>query len=143
VANTNISYLSKYQTLKVARVVLEQGDALQSGSLGMATEGEVRAAEIAASDARTDTKIVRLEGKLDLVLSKFDSVNTHIDSVSTRITDMKDDLRSTRNNIWVVGLGLAGLIVVVVALFPVFFDVGSKMRDLIQTEVSRALPKSP
>jgi hypothetical protein len=36
----------------------------------MATEGELRAAEIAAAEARTDTKIARLEGKLDLVLSQ-------------------------------------------------------------------------
>ncbi len=30
-------------------------------------------AKIAAAEARTDTKIVRLEGKIDLVLEKLDS----------------------------------------------------------------------
>jgi hypothetical protein len=52
-----------------------------------------------------------MERKLDLVLSKLDGV--------------RDDNRSTRANQWVIGLGLAVLIVAVTSLFPVFFSIGA------------------
>jgi hypothetical protein len=69
----------------------------------------------AAAEARTDTKMARMEGKLDLVLSKLDGV--------------RDDYRNTRATQWVIGLGLAVLIIAVVALLPVFFSVGAQIRD--------------
>src|ERR1043166_7319911 len=97
----------------------------------MATEGEVRAAEIAAAEARTDTKITRMEGKLDLVISKLD--------------DVREDGRATRANLWVVGLGLAVLIVAMITLFPVVLDLGMKTRESItketQEQVHKAAPK--
>jgi hypothetical protein len=81
-------------------------------------------AKIAASEARTETKIVRMEGKLDLVVSKLDS--------------LREDNRATRANQWVIGFGLAVLIVAVAALFPVFFDMGGKVKDWIREEVRTA-----
>ncbi len=78
-------------------------------------------AEIALAEARTDTKIVRMEGKLDLVLSKLDGV--------------RDDNRATRANQWVIGLGLAVLIVAIAGLLPVFFGIGTQVRDLVHTEI--------
>jgi hypothetical protein len=87
-------------------------------------------AEIALAEARTDTKIARMEGKLDLVLSKLDGV--------------RDDYRNTRSNQWVIGLGLAVLIIGMVALFPVFFSIGAQVRDLVHTEIqSQSGPKVP
>lgn len=94
-------------------------------SNGMATEDDLEKARIAESEARTETKIARLEGKLDLVLSKLD--------------DVREDNRSTRANQWVIGLGLAVLIVAIAALFPVFFDLGSKVHDLIDRTVQSHL----
>ncbi len=94
---------------------LPQGDAMSD-----LTREEMREA-IAASEARGDTKIARFEGKLDLVLSKLD--------------DVRQDNRTTRANQWVIGLGLAALIVTIVSIFPVFFDWGSKIRDLVDKEV--------
>ena len=102
------------------------------GEKVMATESEVRAAEIAAAEARTDTKIVRMEGKLDLVISKIDGLNIRFEDVrsdarETRATAHSDNV-ATRANIWVVGIGLAVLIVAVAALFPVFFGIGANQR---------------
>jgi hypothetical protein len=50
-------------------------------------------AHIDASEARGETKIARLEGKLDLVLS--------------RLNDVNENVRSSKANQWVIGLGLA------------------------------------
>jgi hypothetical protein len=97
--------------------------------LKMATESELRAAEIAAAEARTDTKITRMEGKLDLVISKLDGV--------------REDNRATRANQWVVGLGLAVLIVAIATLFPVLLDFGAKIREMVVKEVHEVRPLPP
>src|SRR6185437_8747135 len=78
-------------------------------------------ARIEASEARTDTKIARIDGKLDLVLSKLDSA--------------KSDNLVIRTNQWVIGLGLAVLIIAVFALFPVFFGLGTQIRDMVDSAV--------
>jgi hypothetical protein len=103
------------------------------------TREEIKA-EIAASAARGETKIARFEGKLDLVLAKLDSVNT---SVSDKINDVKDDVRSARANQWVIAFGLAVLIVAVAGLFPVFFGMGTQIRDMVHTEVQSQAPSAP
>jgi Fe2+ transport system protein B len=97
-------------------------------------------AEIAASEARGDTKIARFEGKLDLVLAKLDSVNN---SVTDKMKDVKDDVRSARANQWVIALGLAVLIVAVVTLFPVFFGIGTQLHDMVHSEVQSQIPTPP
>ncbi len=84
--------------------------------------------KIEVAEARTDTKIARMEGKLDLVVSKIDGINSRLD-------DVRHDYLATRANIWVVGLGLAVLIVGAAALFPVFFGVGTQMRDIIDKAI--------
>lgn len=94
------------------------------------TREEIQA-QIAASEARGETKFARLEGKLDLVLSKLD--------------DAKDDGRHTRNNVILVGVSLALLIIGSVAIAPVIFDLGSKFRETVtkevQEQVQHAAPK--
>ena len=70
---------------------------------------------------------MRLEGKVDLVLSKFDA--------------LRDDNRSLRANQWVIGFGLAVLIVAVAALFPVFFSIGTQVRDPVHSEIQSQLPE--
>lgn len=86
-------------------------------------------AKIAAAEARGDTQIVRLEGKIDLVLSKIDSLNT-------ALTSVRDDYRSIRTNIWIVGLALAAIIIAVAALFPPYFGAGLTIRDVIDHEIA-------
>lgn len=92
-------------------------------------------AKLRASSAEADTKIARMEGKLDLVLSKLDGVNSRFD-------DVRDDYRSTRANIWVVGLGILVAIIGVAALFPVFFGIGAQVRDMVHAE-SQAIQHPP
>jgi len=77
----------------------------------MSPQDDLVEAKIAAAEARTDTKIVRSEGKIDLVLSR-------IDVLSAKIDELRDDNRSVRANQWVIGFGLAVLIVAVAALLP-------------------------
>ena len=111
----------------------------------MATEGELRAAEIAAAEARTDTKIARLEGKLDLVLSKLDTVNENTlagrhDVIAIR-QEIKDSERAVKNNTWLIGLGLLAVIVALAVGLPTIFDWGVKQRDTIVKEVQEQLQK--
>jgi hypothetical protein len=94
----------------------------------MPSSDELTDKKIEVAEARTDTKIARMEGKLDLVVSKIDGINSRLD-------DVRHDYRATRANIWAVGLGLAVLIVGVAALFPVFFSVGTQMRDIIDKAI--------
>lgn len=75
--------------------------------------------------ARGDTKLARMEGKMDLVLVKLD--------------DVLESGRATRANGWVIGFGLAGLIVAIVLLFPVIYDFGAKTRDVIRDEVKQQI----
>ena len=44
---------------------------------------------------------------------------------------------------WVIGFGLAVLIIAVAALFPVFFDLGSKVRDMLDHAVQSHAVKTP
>jgi hypothetical protein len=94
----------------------------------MSSSDDLTDAKIASVEARTDTKIARMEGKLDLVVSKIDGINSRLD-------DVRHDYRATRANIWVVGLGLAVLIVGVAALLPVFFGMGTQIRDIIDKAI--------
>jgi hypothetical protein len=86
-------------------------------------------AKIEAAEARTDTKIARLEGKIDLVISKLD--------------DVRSGQRATVANIWVVGLGIMVLIVGVAALFPAFFNMGESVKDMVDQAVQKSMSNFP
>ena len=98
------------------------------GKSAMPGSDELTDKKIEVAEAHTDIKIARMEGKLDLVVSKIDGINSRLD-------DVRHDYLATRANIWVVGLGLAVLIVGVAALFPVFFGVGTQLRDIIDKAI--------
>ncbi len=104
----------------------------------MATEGELRAAEIAAAEARTDTKIAKLEGKLDLVISKLDAIN---ETTSATRKEVKDSERAVKANGWVIFGALLAAIVVIAFGLPAVFDLGTKLRDTIAKEVQVQLHK--
>lgn len=97
----------------------------QGNAMSDPTREEIKEA-IGAAEARGETKIARLEGKLDLVLSKLD--------------DVRQDNRTARANQWVIGFGLALLIVAMFSAFPAFFGIGSQIRDLVHAEVHDQLP---
>jgi hypothetical protein len=105
---------------------------------------------IGKSEAQTETKIARFEGKLDLVLSKLDAASAEINSkftaVGERLTEVRADVRadhaSTRANIWVAFVGILALIVAIALLYPTFFDMGSKIREMVVKEVHEVQPSS-
>ena len=134
-ANVAVTTTTNY-TAKLRPFLNDDIPASKESKMSDMTREEMKA-EIAASEARGDTKIARFEGKLDLVLSKLDGVNT---SVSDKMKDVKDDVRAARANQWVIGLGLAVLIVAVVTLFPVFFGIGTQLRDMVHSEVQSQTP---
>jgi hypothetical protein len=108
----------------------------------MSDAGDLTDAKIAAAEARTDTKIARLEGKVDLVVAKIDAIGERLGTLSDRFSELHDDNRATRANQWVIGFGLAVLIIAVAAVFSVFFDLGSKVRDMVDHAV-QAHVKNP
>lgn len=109
------------------------GGGKQPSGHKMATEGELRAAEIAAAEARTDTKIVRLEGKLDLVINKIDTADRNA----------ADNRRAIIANGWVIFGAMIVFIGIIVTIAPLILDFGFKLRETITKEIhdqSQAVP---
>jgi Fe2+ transport system protein B len=122
IGNVGASIAGQYETFDARP---EASRSARSGNLGERamsdpTREEIQA-HISASEARTDTKIARLEGKIDLVISKLDSA--------------KDDSRTIRNNQWVIFFGLALLIVAMITTFPIFFNVGTQIKAMVDNAV--------
>jgi hypothetical protein len=85
--------------------------------------------------AETDTKIAKIEGKLDLVLAKLDnSIQT---TVETRHS-IEAGQHSMIANLWVVGIGLAAIVVTMAVAFPSFFGVGTQVKDMVANEVAHS-----
>lgn len=101
-------------------------------------------AKLGKISAETDTKIVRIEGKLDLVISKLDGVLQ--DNADTR-TSIREEQRSTRANVWAVGVGLAAIIIAMAVAFPTFFGMGVQIKDVAaqtaKDEVHQLVQPSP
>ncbi len=100
-------------------------------------------AKLGRVSAETDTKIARIEGKLDLVLTKLDYVLK--DNQETR-QEIRSEARSSREITWGVGIGVMAIIIGILALFPSVFGLGTQIRDMVHTEVqqiTQALPKEP
>jgi hypothetical protein len=146
-AVSNIANLSEYRELKqysAAGPILEtssegqlsteiEGTAKKTGLAPMATESELRAAEIAAAEARTDTKIARLEGKMDLVL----------ESIRSSRDEARDNRRSVIANAWVIFGALIVVIGIIVTVAPAILEFGFKWRDTITNEVHEQVSRVP
>lgn len=91
-------------------------------------------AKIGRASAETETKIARLEGKLDLVLTK-------LDDVSTRLRDVRDDNRSIKSNAWIIAFGIAAIILAVGFGVPAVFSNGLQTRDVVHSEIRDLLAK--
>jgi hypothetical protein len=103
---------------------------LKEGSVPGSQSREEIDAKIAASEARSETKIARLEGKMDILIEK----------VGASTTAIREDGRATRANIWAVGVGILLLIGALIAAFPAFFDMGGHVADLVEHAVKAAKP---
>lgn len=92
-------------------------------------------AHIAASEARSETKLARLEGKLDLVLQ----------AVQSEQGEARDRHRALIANNWVIFGALVVILGIMVTVAPVVFDMGFKWRETITKEVQDRTPppKSP
>lgn len=106
-----------YQDASDGRAEVAYRDA--GRGLNMPTESELRVSEIAAAEARTDTKIVRLEGKLDLVLSKLDAYNTNVGEVRR---DVSESRRAVITNAWVICATIVAVIIGLAAISPALID---------------------
>ena len=101
-------------------------------------------AKIDASEARTDTKFARLEGRFDLMMAK-------LDDVARQLVDVRQDNKATRSTVVIsvvstgvaLFLGLAAIIIGLAVGLPAVYGIGTSTRDIIQTEVQRALPLPP
>ena len=124
-AGSSIAYIADYKGIAATEKELPRG-----GSSAMATEGEVRTAEIAALDARTDSKVARLEGKIDTLVATLSGKMDGLREVALR------DHEYNRTTRWViVGLILAlfAAFVAVIAYGGDQFGRGLSTRDLIQS----------
>jgi hypothetical protein len=141
------TYLHNRGSMTLLRII-ESQTARESEMAGPTREEITH--QVAASEAKTETKIARIEGKLDLVLSKLDAAANDIGakfaSVGERLTEVRNDVRAdyaaTRTNLWVVFVGILALIVALALLFPTFFDMGSKIRDLVDREIHGSPPST-
>jgi phage-related tail fiber protein len=125
---------SPYQAAESASIqlnALHESSIATGAAMSNAMTEEIKD-KVAAAEARTDTKIARVEGKLDLVLSKLADIGTQI---QTSDSHRREDYRSTRANIWGIGGALAILIVAIVGLFPIFFGIGAQVKDWIDHSV--------
>jgi hypothetical protein len=115
--------------------VTSSGDELseEQASYGasMSDSGDLMDAKVAAAEARTDTKIARVEGKIDLVVARIDAMG---ESFSAQFSALRDDNRAVRANQWVIGFGLAVLIIRAAAVFPASLT-SSKVRDMVDHAV--------
>jgi hypothetical protein len=108
----------------------------------MASQDELVDAKLAAAEARTDTKIAKLEGKLDLVLETVRSFRSDVlESGNVTRTEARDNRRAVIANQWVIFGAFSVILGIVVAAAPVVFDLGSKWRETLTTEVREQLQR--
>ncbi len=128
------------------------------------TREEIKA-EIAASEARADTKIAMIEGKLDTLLTaingKFELLDTHIGSLNSsfdsQIGNLRKDVDRARDETKdsrlvliavIIGsaLALGGLLVALATYGDAMFGRGMNVRDVIHAtvqEMQLAKPDAP
>jgi hypothetical protein len=95
-----------------------------SAKMADLTREEIQA-KLETLDARTDTKIVRMEGKLDLVLQTLQSTRD----------EARDNRRAIIANAWVIFAALVAIVGILAAVTPIVFDMGSRWRETITKEV--------
>lgn len=138
---------SDIQTENLPSHLADRSQDSTSRGMSMATESELRAAEISAAEARGETKIARLEGKID----------TAVATLLGEMHAIRDDVRQSdqyqRDTRWVllvsvvtVGLALGGLAVGLVTYGDALFGRGMNVRDVIQSTIKdyqATQPKQP
>ncbi len=100
-------------------------------------------AEIATAEARTDTKIVRLEGKIELAVATLGS------KLDVLRTDVAKSDQYNRDSRWVLFgtiitslFAIAGLIVTMALYGDALFGRGMNVRDVVQTTIKETLEQA-
>lgn len=106
---------------------------------------------IAASEARTDTKFARLEGKLDLILERFESSSSKStmqiqaladqeaaerDHVRGELSQIRGDYKSTRNTVIGTGISVVVLVVAILTLYVSALSTGAALAPSHESAVS-------
>jgi hypothetical protein len=107
-------------------------------------------AKFAASEAHTETRVTRLEGKIDTMVAtiggRIDMLGSKIDALNDKASAAQADNRETRTEIresrrWVmgtviaVGVALAGLMAALWTYGDAMFARGMNVRELVQTTI--------
>ena len=106
-----------------------------SGDMSDERDRELTDQKIASAEARTDTKIVRLEGKLDLILSEVVNSRKESEKAQEEARSTRADARTTRTLVVTTAiatfLALGALIVGTASYGAAQFYNGTVLRDLI------------
>lgn len=109
----------------------------------MAASDDLVNAKIEAAEARGDTKIARLEGKIDnlaaIIGGRFDLLSVDMKNSTKASNELKDSVRESK---WVLfgtiigaTFALAALLVTVITYGDAIFSRGMSVRDVVQTTV--------
>jgi hypothetical protein len=100
-------------------------------------------AEIAASEARSETKMVRLEGKFDTISA---TILGKLDAVSEKMTADHEYNRSTRlvivSTVAGVAVALAALVVAMATYGDTMFGRGMNVKDVVQAVIKETGDRS-
>jgi len=107
----------------------------QDASMSDPTREEIQA-QIAASEARTDTRIARLEGKLETMQA---TLSGKIDAIGEKISADHEFNRSTRWVQYGLALALAALIVTMATYGDAMFGRGMDVRNVVQNTIKETL----
>jgi hypothetical protein len=103
------------------------------------TKDEVQA-QIAASEARSETRLARLEGKIDALTA---TLVGKIDALSDKVSVA--DAYNRQSRFWIIATIVAalGLFVAFAAYTDTIFGRGMNVRDVIQTTIKETLAQQP
>jgi hypothetical protein len=137
-SEANTAGTGKYEGVVLVSPHLQGYQGFESSRSKMVTQDEFTEAKLSAVEARTDTKIVRLEGKLETLSA---TIISRFDQLSEKLSADQDYNRNTR---WfIIGsaltsfFALAGLLVAMMTYGDALFGRGMNVRDVIQTTVEQ------
>jgi hypothetical protein len=152
-AKSNVAYLAKPDTSSSAPPAAAEPDiaTMRSVRTSYASEADVRAAQIAAAEARADAKIARLENKIDtfaaILSEKLDSVGGKMETAHEPLRSADRSSHETRV-LLLIGIAAAAAVLAIVALaLSIFGDAmfarGMHVRDVVQTVLKEQQEQQP
>lgn len=134
-ANTNITSIyhgNRSVTLPWLRTV-------ESGSIKMATADELAQSRINESEARTETKITRIEGTIQLMSQ---SLTGQLNALTVQVSEQRRDRNLIIGTIVVATIALGALFVAMATYGDALFGRGLNVRDVLQATVKETLEQA-